>query len=53
VKERDFRRSERWSILPAYTKDGYITYLPDSSGGDNDDSEHCQAHEKWSKMDVR
>jgi hypothetical protein len=24
VKERDFRRSERWSILPAYTRDGYM-----------------------------
>jgi transposase len=26
VKERDFRRSERWSILPAYTKDGYMAW---------------------------
>jgi hypothetical protein len=26
VKERDIRRSERWSILPAYTKDGYMTW---------------------------
>jgi hypothetical protein len=25
VKERDFRRSERWSILPAYTRDGYMS----------------------------
>ena len=26
VKERDFRRSERWSILPAYTRDGYMAW---------------------------
>jgi transposase len=26
VKERDLRRSERWSILPAYTKDGYMAW---------------------------
>jgi transposase len=27
VKERDFRRSERWSILPAYTRDGWLGIL--------------------------
>ena len=26
IKERDFRRSERWSILPAYTSDGYMAW---------------------------
>jgi transposase len=26
VKERDLRRSERWSILPAYTTDGYMAW---------------------------
>ena len=26
VKERDFRRSERWSILPAYTTGGYMAW---------------------------
>lgn len=25
-ESRPARRSERWSILPAYTVDGYITY---------------------------
>jgi hypothetical protein len=24
IKERDFRRSERWLILSAYTRDGYM-----------------------------
>jgi hypothetical protein len=26
VKERDFRRSERWVILPAYTKGGCMAW---------------------------
>lgn len=28
VKERDLRRSERWSILPAYTTGGYMQRSP-------------------------
>jgi DDE superfamily endonuclease len=26
IENRSFRRSERWSILPAYTVDGFITW---------------------------
>jgi hypothetical protein len=30
VKERDLRRSERWSILPAYTKDVVLSQEKDT-----------------------